>query len=552
MKKWMRLLSFSMACLLLWGCAPAAPAPEYEGVKYDGEAKGENFCLLYSTLGYEQKGTKKAYIRTLTPITAEKVGKKSEWTLQNGEGKTAAKGKLTYRNLCYGVQLWELDFSDTTSEGTYSLAVTVRDASGQTVFEETSQPFLVQKNLYGNHVLLPLTLYNAQARVSEEGYGGGYYDCNIQMGEAYSHGIFLNGLLQTWRYKQNTLTQEEKSGLAECAGIAFDYLLRLHNGETGEFTHSYPNRPNADVNLGIRNSQEALYGFAAYLCYFKEADPGRANAENYQKAVKSAAYLEQTPEWGLGCGYVYGEHMIPIYYYLYQYSGDEQWKTKAVNKLNELLEKVNVQTMERNGARAVPLFEGLYLLCRAFPDHPDHASWIQHATGQGYLLHIGSRKKRLFHSAHFGVHGGLHRMGEHVENPHRRRGHPVADQYLPGQLRPGRLLSQRADGGPVPGKNRGGGAGLPHGAQPRTARGADQKSRDGKLHWGGLLYPPFERSLCVRLVPVGFPHAERPVDVDFQRLHHHKRESVFLRKRLGHGGNLYQKRRRLCICHVRI
>ena len=330
----------------------------YPGVAYTGAVTDTNFFLLYNTVGYERTGTKKAFVRSIAPV-APTWTDDGDWTLVNSDNEILARGKLVYRGLSYGLQLWEADFTDVDAEETCRLIVSVRNNLGQTVYRETSCPFSIQDALYSDNVLLALTIDNAQAREAPADVGGGYYDCNTMMGEAYSHGVFLNGLVQTYVLKYDELTSAQRTDLMEAAQQAFDYLQALHVDETGEFIHSDPRRDNADINLGYHNTFEALYGYAAYLYYFKNVDPTRATTENYRRAVKSLEYLQTnypTDAW-----YPYREYLIPVCYYLYKYSGSNAWLTMGKNLIETELSNFNLRTMYRSGARSIPIFEGVYL-----------------------------------------------------------------------------------------------------------------------------------------------------------------------------------------------
>lgn len=367
------------------GCQPKEPAVDekyqYEGIEYVGKAEKDNFALLYNTLGYEQKSTKKAFVRSLEYVAPEQIGSNSLWTLLDKEGNVVSQGPLAYRGLSYGLQLWEADFSDVQRVGTYRLVAELTDAEGAVFYQEMSLDFLVQNRIFSQNVILPLTLYNAQARVAPESLGGGYYDCNTTMGEAYSHGSFLNGLVQTYVYQRAFLSQSERDGLQEAAAIAFDYLKNLHQ-DSGEFLHSDPRRYNADINQGFHNTYEALYGFSAYLYYFSDIDPDRANQENYERAAKSVEYLNLnlTEEMAAGMGYPNKEYLTPVYYYLYKFSGDEKWKDMGIEAINKQLDRTNLRTMYRTGSKVIPLFEGVYLFMKEFPDHPDYATWVEKLT----------------------------------------------------------------------------------------------------------------------------------------------------------------------------
>jgi len=250
----------------------------------------DNFALLYNILGYEKNGTKKAYIRSVDPVDENTVGK-IIWTLKNEKSGAETSGEMIYRGFSFGVQLWEVCFSDVTEEGDYTLGAKIFDREGQLLDEDVSEPFLIQQNLYSNNLLTPITVYNAQARTSTEEHGFGYYDCHSCMGEARSHGDFLYGLSMAYAMAKDKFTPENYEGLREAANIAFDYLVTLHDDKTGEFLPAYHTRPNLMGNYFMFNSYEALYGFSAYLHIFKDVEPDRATMENYRRAEQSVEYV---------------------------------------------------------------------------------------------------------------------------------------------------------------------------------------------------------------------------------------------------------------------
>jgi hypothetical protein len=349
------------------------------GIEYTGTMTADNFTILYSTLGYEQKGTKKAFVRSLNHVLPEEVGNESSWVLLNTDNEIISQGSLVYRGLSYGIQLWEADFSSVENEGNYRLTAEINGTDGKQIYQEETLEFVIQNRIFTKNVLLPLTLYNAQARDAYPAKWGGFWDCHTKMSEAYSHGVFLYGLVKTLAYRGSSLTEEERNGLINACNNGFDYLMHLYDlgGDTGEFKHSDPYRYNADINQGTHNTIEALYGVAAYLHYFRDIDPERASQENYERACKSVAYLETVDSYYC---YPYKEYQQPIYYYLYKFSGDETWKERGVEKLEWFLNNVNLRSMYRSGYRAVPLFEGLYLFATDFTDHPNHNEWISKAV----------------------------------------------------------------------------------------------------------------------------------------------------------------------------
>ncbi len=376
------LVSLCVVLTLLSACKKRTGVSEYEGIEYTAEVTSDNFAMLYNTLGYEQDGTKKAFVRSIEYVSPDKVGENSLWTLLDEDNQIVAQGSLVYKGLSFGLQLWEADFSDITQLGTFRLVSEITDSSYEPVYQEVSSDFLIQNRIFSHNLLLPLTLYNAQAREAPQELGGGYYDCNTAMGEAYSHGVFLNGLVQTYVFQMATLSADERRGLEEAAARAFDYLVLLHDDKTGEFIHSDPRRYNADINQGYHNTYEALYGFSAYLWYFSDIDTSRANDQNYARAAQSYDYLQTyvSDDIAADIGYPYKEYLIPVCYYLYKYSGDSLWLNRAVNLIDAELLNFNLREMNRRGSRSIPMFEGVYLFLTDGEHIPNRQDWLERLT----------------------------------------------------------------------------------------------------------------------------------------------------------------------------
>ncbi len=380
------LSAFLGICLftgvLIFPARAEAEYPVYPGVEYPGAVAEDNFLLLYNTLGYEAAGTKQAFVRSIQYVLPENVGDGMHWALMDKNDAVVAQGNFEYTGLSFGLQLWKADFSDIKTEGNYRLVATLTAEAGETLYQESSKLFLIENHLYSSNVLIPLTLYNAEARISTADVGGGYNDCNTEMGESHSHGIFLSGLVHSYVYLSSTLEAGELQRLQTAANIAFDYIDQLCNEIDGSIEHSHPNRYNADINLGYENTYMALYGYAAYLYYFRDIEPSRANDEAYKKAVAATEYLEKNfpPSSSASHGYPNNEFLVPVYYYLYQYSGEQKWQDKGAAIIKKSLALTNIRTLNRHGTNAIPLFEGAYLFAKAFPDHPDYDLWIRQLT----------------------------------------------------------------------------------------------------------------------------------------------------------------------------
>jgi len=78
----------------------------------------DEFTLLYSTLGYELNGTKRALLRTSSPIDSSYINvKKSVWQVIKKDEKKVMEGSLKYLGITWGIQLWEIDFTDIMNSG---------------------------------------------------------------------------------------------------------------------------------------------------------------------------------------------------------------------------------------------------------------------------------------------------------------------------------------------------------------------------------------------------------------------------------------------------
>ena len=150
------LLSAVILLLMFAGCGTGGKT--YEGVEYTGEVASDNFALLFNGLGYEQKGTKRAFVRSIEYVDPSDIGSNSLWTLLNDKKEVVLQGDLEYKGLSYGLQLWEIDFSSVTKPGEYRLIAEITDDSYNAVYQEASTVFKIQNRVYSNNVLLPLTL----------------------------------------------------------------------------------------------------------------------------------------------------------------------------------------------------------------------------------------------------------------------------------------------------------------------------------------------------------------------------------------------------------
>lgn len=338
-----------------------------------------SFRLLGNTLGYDTRGTKQMLVRTVSGVDAGDVDlNASTWALKDSSGTTVAAGHPGDMVTTYGIQFWPIEFSEFATPGTYHMEVELKQDASTVIGSLSSLDFLIESQLLASNVLLPLTIDNADSRRAPASYGYGFFDCSAsKMGEAYSHGIFLNGLLQTYNHVKSTISSTDRNRFVTNANVAFDYLVDRWTSN-GQFEHQHASRPNgADEIFGGLNDVEATYGMASYLDLFKSVDPGRASTANYNKVVASYHWLASVgPAWN-GLDYdVYKDYLIPIAVHLYHYSGDVFWKNEAITRLNTFLASFNLRTMGRNPFRAIPFFEGLKMAVDAFPTDPSYSTWI--------------------------------------------------------------------------------------------------------------------------------------------------------------------------------
>ena len=335
-----------------------------------------NFRLNYSTAGYDSRGTKVVLIRTLSPIAVSDVSvADTSWILKDSNGTTAATGSVAYFGTTYGIQYWVADFTSFKAAGTYSMEVTLKKSASTAIGVKQTLPFLVQRENFSKTILIPLTLNNADARKAPPSKGGYYDATSVGFQEAYSHGIFLYGLLQTYKYKYASLASADQARLVTDINIAYDHLLRRWSPDaTTLFAH--PEGP----PRGGMNDIEPLYAMALYIDMFKTLDPTRANDANFAKLVTGFNLLKAAPAGWQDTGYQqYKDYLIPIAVHMYRYSGDVQWKNEAITRLNTFLAAFNLRTHYRGSGRGIPLFDGLRLCLEEFPTDPSHDIWISQA-----------------------------------------------------------------------------------------------------------------------------------------------------------------------------
>jgi Cellulase N-terminal ig-like domain len=336
-----------------------------------------NFRLLYSTAGYDARGTKVVLVRPLTPVAVSDVDPaESSWSLTHAGGAAAATGRLTYFGTTYGVQYWVADFSAFRTEGQFSMEVTIKKSTGELTGSKKTLPFWVQSNNFTKTMLIPLSLNNADARKAPPAKGGFYDATSVGFQEAYSHGMFLYGLLQMYRFRYASLSEADKVRLITDIDIAFDHLLRRWSPDaTSLFAH-----PETGTRGGM-NDIEPFFAMALYIDMFKGVDATRANDETFAKLVTAFNLLKAPPAGWMAADYLeYTDYLIPAAVHMYRYSGDVTWKNEAVTRLDAFLAAFDLRTHYRSASRVIPLFDGLRACAEEFPGDPRYPAWISRAT----------------------------------------------------------------------------------------------------------------------------------------------------------------------------
>ncbi len=335
------------------------------------------FALLYSTSGYEAAGTKRALVRALGSSTGPDDLDGARWRLLAAGGGVVAEGALRPRGVTFGAPLWEIDFSEAGAGEERRLEVLLPGGSGAETKGRAlhSLPFPIETGLFTRRMALALSVENAALRRAPESQGGGYYDCNSQMGEAYSHAMFAAGLIEFERRRGDRVGAATRGRLRDEIHRAVDYVLALHDEQTGEIANQHASRPGG--NEGDFNTQEGVYGLVQYLALGPEADP-RRSAEIARRARTSLGYLASRDA-------LYPELGAAVWARLYAHSGEAPDLEQGVRYAEVLASSFEPQTRFRHPLRGVPWFEGLVLLSPAVePAHRDR--WREQARGWAQAL----------------------------------------------------------------------------------------------------------------------------------------------------------------------
>lgn len=318
------------------------------------------YLLLYNMLGYVRNGSKRALIKRIE----EKSRKESGicpilWIVLDEHEKEVAAGIPTRERSSYGCVLRTCDFSSIVREGTYRLKVVL---SNNEIL--SSEPFEIRDYPYLNDLLKRLSIFNAQARYAQGTESGGYYDCNSKMGEAYSHGMFLNGLCWFSVLHGTRLSHQEKKQVFHAQRIAFDYLLKLWEKD-GHFRNHAVERPFDPRNISVGDTIEAVYGLVAYLDLIGLRDPERCTCSVYEQLFKSYNYaqshMQENPK------YASGQWRVPVLCHFYRISGDKKILKMAEQAAQWALNSFDWRENNMLGWLGIGHMEGIWMLCEINP-----------------------------------------------------------------------------------------------------------------------------------------------------------------------------------------
>ncbi len=333
--------------------------------------RDEPFALLYSTLGYPDRGSKRALVRGLVPAGARSVDvERSRWSLVGPDGEVRSDGSLRALGTTFGAPLWEIDFSEWTGPGAgFRIRIRIEsdDADGVAAppIQLESLPFPIEADLYSRRLARGLSIHNAELRRAPASMGGGYFDCNSQMGEATSHAMFAAGLIELHQRRRDTLLPDERERLLAEIHRAIDYVLDLHDGASGEIANQHPSRPHG--NPGVFNTQLGVYGLASYLALGAHADPARATAAD-RRVRTSLDYLARRGDLFPALG-------AAVYAHLHAYGGRPDDRDAGARFVDAQVAEFDPRTHFRHPQGSIPWFEGLARLAPAV-DEPRRARWI--------------------------------------------------------------------------------------------------------------------------------------------------------------------------------
>jgi hypothetical protein len=256
------------------------------------------------------------------------------------------------------------------------LLVTVKLAGKERQVHLQSSPFSIQNDILFRSTFPGIALSNAEARRAPPSMGGGYFDCNTRMGEAYSHAMFATGLLSILERRGSALPPEVSQRLVDSAERALDYVVRLQDRD-GHIRDQHPSRPFQGLNPGLVNTTLGVYGLLRGALVLRRFDAEKAQ-EYGQAGELSFNYLRLRKS---------DPDMATLAALLYRASNRKDHLQDAA-----LYARVSVQPSGRSvvgekSLEALPYNEGLMELVELAPDHPEWLRWVHRLLEHGVHLY---------------------------------------------------------------------------------------------------------------------------------------------------------------------
>lgn len=371
-----------IVCTLLGGVAA--------GIHSSAEGAANNcFVLLHSTLGYERRGTKQALIRAVRselnrPDAIDLSA--SSAVLISADG-VRTRYRLEYAGKTFGSHWWRVDFSSFDRSGhDFQLIVKLKPTGDRGRLELRSDPFPIGDDVLFRTTFRGLALENAQARKAPPTMGGGYFDCNTRMGEAYSHAMYAGGLLAVLERRHTELAPHTQRKLVEFAEIALDYVVRLQE-QDGRIVDQHYSRPFQGFNPGLVNTTLGIYGLARGALVLQAFD-----------AAKSKRYLNAAEQ-----GFEYlrfrksDADMVTLAALLYRATRKEDYLEDATSYARFFSRGAERLAAGERSLEALPYNEGLMDLVELAPHHPDWTRWVHQLLDHGVQLYREAPSQNVFH-----------------------------------------------------------------------------------------------------------------------------------------------------------
>ena len=199
----------------------------------------------------------------------------------------------------------------------------------------------------------------------------GFQDCNNFIGEATSHGAFLDGLMEIWTRRASAMTQTDRELLRWAIITNALYIEGLYQegGETGEFAHSEMGRAGVNTNLGDYQSEGALYGESAFADEGQFVDPRLAKLA-CSRSIQGVAWLAQHNFADDTQRSIFYAHIARCTAQFGLPGSDGYWNqaiTAAQSVISYFANPGHVAGQQRDAGRVFPWFEGAYEVMKSHP-----------------------------------------------------------------------------------------------------------------------------------------------------------------------------------------